>query len=420
MNSESQFLTKKRSSKEQEVELNSKSIIKKFSKKIRQIHKDFKLEKDQEKKIIQRIYLACQEKSNESLYDIFSNEMPEIDLENLEENDVQEFMNPVIYKVYSHTVKRRIYDIDSNKKLLRKNIWNYIEGLIFELSFIKNIKSVDNYIKHNTKKDFEKKLMDSQIKNLYEKHYNIKVEYIIERMDMNKYQNIKKEKNGQKEKKSKYEYFSKPDKERILKCLLNRTFKDFFIEYRNSDKFWEDAKEDCQDDKKKLVNYIQMAKKFINYVNNLEKANLAKIQDDDELSEDFHRNFATICSNIPLEEESNMNVNFSSDFNTEEINANKTTLTVTQQINTIMSLTSSDERLDTYYQIFKRLDTNEQYRLFFNINNYMKDVNPYNRDENIDNNIRNNDILSRNEEIHFNQVNNHSYLYMERFEESQF
>jgi len=115
-----------------------------------------------------------------------------------------------------------------------------------------------------------------------------------------------------------------------------------------------------------------------------------------------------------------MNVNFSSDFNTEEINANKTTLTVTQQINTIMSLTSSDERLDTYYQIFKRLDTNEQYRLFFNINNYMKDVNPYNRDENIDNNIRNNDILSRNEEIHFNQVNNHSYLYMERFEESQF
>ena len=183
MNLESQFLSKKRFNKQEEdIELNSKSIIKKFSKKIRLIHKNFKLEKDQEKRIIHRIFKACQDKSEETLYNIFSNEITDFEHLDLEDIDIEEFKRPVMYKVKSHTVKRRIYDIDSNKKLLRKNIWNYIESLIFELSYIKNIKSVDNHIKHNTKKDFEKKLMDSQIKELYEKHYNIKVHYIIERI----------------------------------------------------------------------------------------------------------------------------------------------------------------------------------------------------------------------------------------------
>jgi len=256
MELESQFLTKKRSStKLQDITSTFRPLIKIFSKKIEKVQPQFKLKGYEKDEIMKRILKACLDKSNESLYTIFSNEITSIDLEMLDEKDIEEFMNPVICESSLINVKRRVYDIDSNKKLLRKNIWNYIESLIFELSFIKNIKSVDNYIKHNTKKDFEKKLMDTKIKELYDKHYNIKVEYIIERMDMNKYQNIKKEKN-------KYYHLSKSEKEIFLNDLLNRTFKDFFIEYRNSDKFWEDAKEDCQDDKKKLVNYIQMAKKF--------------------------------------------------------------------------------------------------------------------------------------------------------------
>jgi hypothetical protein len=422
MNSESQFLTKKRSSKEQEVELNSKSIIKKFSKKIRQIHKDFKLEKDQEKKIIQRIFKACEEKSeNESLYNIFSNEFPDIDLEKLEQNDIEDFMKPVRFKVYSHTIKRRIYDIDSNKKLLRKNIWNYTENQIFELSYIKNIKSVNNHIKHNTKKDFEKNLMDTKIKELYDKHYNIKVEYILENIDNKKNQQNKKEKNDKKDvTTTKYDHLSKSEKEIILNDLLDRTFKDFFIEYRNSTKFWEEAKEDCKDDNKKLVNYIQMAMKFINYVNNSEKANLANLDDDDELSEDFRRNYATISSNIPLEEESNMNANFNSNFITEEINRNKTTISVTQQINTIMSLTPNHEKLNTYLQIFKELDSNEQSRLFSNINNYMKDVNQnVEVNNNINLNTTNLDIISSTDNFAFNFIKTDSLLNVDENEENK-
>jgi len=305
-----------------------------------------------------------------------------------------------MYKVKSHTVKRRIYDIDSNKKLLRKNIWNYIENQIFQLSYIKNIKSVDNHIKHNTKKDFEKKLMDSQIKKLYEKHYNIKVEYILERIDMNKDQQTKKDK---KENILNYDYLSKQEKKNVLIGLLNRTFQDFFIEYRNSELFWKEAKEDCESDNKKLLNYIKMSRKFINYVNNQEKANLTKIDDDTDLSEDFLKNYASILSKNPMDEESNMNVNNTSNFYTEEINRNKTTLTVTQQINTIMSLTESNERLNTYLHIFKGLDSNEQSRLFKNINNFMNDVNEI-KDENnnINFNSSNLDNFPKSDNLTFN------------------
>ena len=75
--------------------------------------------------------------------------------------------------------KRRLYDIDSNKKLLRKDNWDYIQDDIFSLSNIDKVEPLNNDIKNNTNWEFEKDFMDAPKEKLFEKHYNLKLERIL-------------------------------------------------------------------------------------------------------------------------------------------------------------------------------------------------------------------------------------------------
>lgn len=387
MNSESQLLGKKRYINDDEILINTKSLIKKCSKQIRKVLPHFKLCENQENTIINRISHAYKEKSDDCFIKILSEVTGFKDNENLD--DVAELSSPIKYILNSDKLKRRIYDIDSNKKLLRKNIWNYIEEQVFQLSNIKNIKPLNNHIKHNTKKEFEKDLMDTPIKRLYENHYNLKIEIILQNIiiDQNQYPSDKKSKNLKKNNFA-YDLSDKHKKENILMDILNKTFKQLFIEYRESKIFWEDAKVDCKNDLKKLDNYIEVARKFINYVNNKEKVNLPKLYDDDTLPDNFIQNYENL-KNYKLEYCDSKVNNCNTSIQAEEINNNRTTCSITNHISTVMSSYKGPDKVDVVIQTFKNLDSKDQSHLYQIINDYMKNAqesshinnSPYNRNE---------------------------------------
>jgi hypothetical protein len=283
MNLESKFLSKKRSSKLEEVIIFTYgSVIEKFIKKIKQINKKFKLENNQGVELIKKIFKVHKEKSTKSLHNFIKNELTGIELEKLDEKDIREFTRPPVDQQDLLKVKSKIYENDQSKRLLRKNVWNYIECQISELTDIKHIKPIDNHIIHNLKKDFEKNLMNTNIIGLYENHYNIKVKNMLEIID---HRNTKKDKNNNIARR--YDNLSKPEKEKILNDLLSRSFKDYFFEYRKSDKFLKEAKEIFNNDGEKILNYIQMSNEFIKSFINIGKADLSKFEDEENIFDIF-------------------------------------------------------------------------------------------------------------------------------------
>ena len=415
MNSESQLLGKKRYINDDEILINTKSLIKKCSKQIRKVFPHFKLCENQENTIINRIFHAYKEKSDDCFIKILSEVTGFKDNENLD--DVAELSSPIKYILNSDKLKRRIYDIDSNKKLLRKNIWNYIEEQVFQLSNIKNIKPLNNHIKHNTKKEFEKDLMDTPIKRLYENHYNLKIEIILQNIifDQNQSPSDKKSKNLKKNNFA-YDLSDKHKKENILMDILNKTFKQLFIEYRESKIFWEDAKVDCKNDLKKLDNYIEVARKFINYVNNKEKANLPKLYDDDTLPDNFIQNYENL-KNYKLEYCDSKVNNCNTSIQAEEINNNRTTCSINNHISTVMSSYKGPDKVDVVIQTFKNLDSKDQSILYQIINDYMKSAqesshinnSPYNRNEMFPSNNSNIDFYFINSESSAPQFDDQGY-----------
>jgi hypothetical protein len=374
MNSDNQLLGKKRPFIHEEIIKKLKTMMKKFSKEIKKNSKCFKLSMNQENRIMKRLIQIIQDKSDESLYSVFRQEIGTKELEKIE--DINEFTFPVINQIFSFKIKRRIYDIDSNKKLLRKNIWNYIQNEIWLLSDVQNIKSLDSEIKHKTKKEFEKNLMDTPIKDLYKAYYNINIEYMIQKIESGQKPTKKTKKNTEEELNSPYSNLKKTQKEKILRELLDKTFKDFFVMYRNSDQFWKDAEEDCSDDSQKLLNYLKIARKFINYVNISDKVNLDSLNEDSDLSEKFTQKYLFHRTRITKEQwDTNEHVNHSSNC-TEEINYNNTTCSLANQINTIISKKSSNNKLESYFEVFKGLDIVEQKRINESLNEMMTHKNP--------------------------------------------
>jgi len=367
MNLDNQFLGQKRPSIDEEINKNLKTLMKNFSKKLKEKSKCFKLSHSQENGIMQRLIQITKNNSNESLYSVFRQELGLKVLEKIKV--INEFNQPIIDLLFSFKKKRK-YDIDSNKKHLRKNVWNYIVKVICSLSNVENVKSQNNDIKNNTKKDFEKDLMDTKVKNLYETYYNINIEFIIGKIESQQ-KETKKTKNTKEVKNSPYEHLDKNEKEKILREFLEKTFKDFFIIYRNSDQFWKDALEDCENDSLKLMKYLNIARKFVNYVNIPVKVSLELVEEDSDLSEEFRQEYLKYSSKIKTEQGDNfVNINHSAKC-TDEINYDNTTCSLAKQINSIVSNYSSSHKLETYFQVFKGIGINEQTRLFQSLNDFL-------------------------------------------------
>ena len=171
--------------------------------------------------------------------------------------------------------QRRIDDIDSNKKLLRTRVWNYLEKIIYELTDIKNIKPKNDQIKNHTKKEFEQAMFNDKIQNLYMTHYGLTDVQIIS--------HIKDEKT----------------KEMII-LALSKTFKEYFLEYRNSDAFFIDLIKKCKD-KQKLQSYFDLAKSYLDYLSKGKKTSLSELKDDEGLPKDFIQKFIEIISKLNSE-----------------------------------------------------------------------------------------------------------------------
>lgn len=259
--------------------------------------------------------------------------------------------------------KRRAYDIDSNKKFLRKNVWNFVEDtMIFPYTDITNIKSIDDEIKHNTNKHFEKnELMDKKILDLYEKHYGLNKNTILSKLK----KEIVKPSTNRGSKKNEIIHLSKQEiennKSKILENL-KKTFKDCLIEYRNSKQFMEDAKKGCKNDKLKLEAYIKVAKKYLNYLQNSDKkANFNEIEDDEDFTQDFDNQVKEIENLISTEE-----------LRGKTVLTNTSANSVNDQSNLGFQLPTPDSSLNKVEYIFRefqKLNENEKHELRQMINN---------------------------------------------------
>jgi len=298
-----------------------------------------------------------QENSSVTLLSAFSEIIPDLNVK-----ADTEMQTPIAELLNSNTIKRRVYEIDSNKKLLRKNVWNYIQKLIFKLASIANIKPTQksNPIKHNTKKAFEEDLIKKTIAELYSRHYGLDLEQILKNVtseDENKVSSlIQKKINLGK-----------------LKEILNKTFGEYLIEYRNSDQFMTDAEKNCGNDKRKLFFYLLLARKYKNYVNHHEKVNLDKIEDDAGISIERIRQFDEKMNNYTTTTNNNIPL-----FNPITEMSSPTTRAYTLEavhntegVNGLNTHTQAQSNSMNIFEEFKKLSELDQENLRNKINNFM-------------------------------------------------
>jgi len=138
--------------------------------------------------------------------------------------------------------KRRKHDIDSNKKLLKKLLWNHIMNGLCKITDIKNIKQINDDIKHNTKKEFDRKLMDRSIKDAYFDFYKQDYEFLKKNLNFGTYE------------------------VGHLSWYVNQTLKEMLIQFRNSEKFLYLAKVSAKNDQKKLKKKIYSPFKMLLYI----------------------------------------------------------------------------------------------------------------------------------------------------------
>ncbi len=246
-----------------------KFLLRQIFIKIRNYNKSFKLPNKMVKtKLRDRIQDAIIDQSKKTMGSLIE-EVMKIE-KNLLQDDI--FKYSPISLFLTEKEKPRKYDIDSIKKLLRKNIWNYVINKINDYYYIKNIKPLfsPNPIKNITEKEYEKKLMKSKIKELLEVNYSLKDTYIL--------QQIKIEGNVSTE---------LPQK---IQEILNKNFSDLFVEYRESDNYWNDIEICSKKDAKKSIKLLELSSKFINYVNSEERVNLSSLNLDENLPENFKKN----------------------------------------------------------------------------------------------------------------------------------
>jgi hypothetical protein len=150
---------------------------------------------------------------------------------------------------------QRKYQIDSLKKGLRKNIFNYIRGKLNKLSSIQNIKAIDRDVQNNTQKNFERTLMLKKVALILKDHYNLDSETVMKNLT-NSQNSVKVER------------------------YLNMTFLEVFMKYKKSKKIANDTTNYCKKDEKKLKLYNELISKYLNYVLK-DKVSTSTIPDDE-------------------------------------------------------------------------------------------------------------------------------------------
>jgi len=180
--------------------------------------------------------------------------------------ETNKFFSKTLDEALFPAAKSRKHDIDSNKKALRKNLWNYIHGHMIQHSSISNIKAKNDHHKHNTKKDFEKNLFKSTTQELYLEFYGIPKQEFISKL-INK---------------------DSPSALIALESDLKKTMEQWCNEYRRSENVFHDGVKSCRKDEKKREQYFKIASKILNYLKTTTKTTLDGLLDDDELPNDFN------------------------------------------------------------------------------------------------------------------------------------
>jgi len=254
------------------------------------------------------------------------------------------FVNKSLYDTV--VAKSRKYDVDSNKKSVRKNLWNYIHGNITHLCDISNVKQMHGDIKNNTNKKFEIDLFNSTIEKVFHENYNLSLSALKESIKQNT---------------------DMP----LLKIYLTRTVREWFDQYRKSDQFFIDAVKKCMNDQKKREQYFKIARRYFNYLDKKEKVNIDDLPDDECLPESFQDKVEQAIHNPKLFQE---DPNKTSRISTKTARSNNSALkhhvkgnSFSPPIHMNKEKEQTDEKsvtVDEIYSLIKNLSILDQNRLF--------------------------------------------------------
>ena len=335
----------------------TESLLRKVIRNVKSIDKDFKFN-NQIKNILQyRFEDSIERRSQESIFSIVIEEIPHLK----EKTFDSKFMVSPFESLLLSFPKPRKYDIDSNKKLLRKSAWNYLIRKLNLLTKISNIKTIDqkNSIKNDTKKEFEKILFESTVEKLLEEYYNLRISVI--------FSNIQVDSNDENEQ-------SKKQKE--ISSILEMTFKDVLIEYRETDDYWTDINKSCCMDSEKALTYLKLTKKFINYIYYTCKVNLDNLPDDIGISSRFlskEQEFLACINQSVNNQNHNQTPRDSRPSEVANTNVIDDTSLIHTRMNTNLinsSLTDGSQSNDLLEK-FKTLNPEDQSTLFTQISNFM-------------------------------------------------
>lgn len=168
--------------------------------------------------------------------------------------------------------KYRKYDVDSMKKLLKKNLWNNLHKKVSEYAQISHVKSKEKDFKTKTLKKFEVKLLKNTIATIYKDYYDLDEDDFKKKMIENK------------------QY---PQ----VKFILDKTLEDYFKEYRNSLEFFSDAVTSSKGDFVKLKKYLKLGKCYLTYLQKEKHTNLENTKDDPDLTSEFYNNYEIYINN---------------------------------------------------------------------------------------------------------------------------
>jgi len=168
--------------------------------------------------------------------------------------------------------KYRKYDVDSMKKLLKKNLWNNVHKKVSEYAQISHVRSKHKDFKTKTLKKFEVGLLRKTIATIYKDNYDLDEEDFKKKMIENKPFNL-------------------------VKMLLDKSLEDYFKEYRNSLEFFSDAVTSAKGDYVKLKKYLKLGKCYLTYLQKEKHTNLENTRDDPDLTIEFHKNYEHYINN---------------------------------------------------------------------------------------------------------------------------
>lgn len=240
---------------------------------------------------------------------------PQYDLVCPTEKDEESAINstPFLDNYFKGKFKRRLYDIDSNKKQLKKSSFNFIRKQVIEIANIKNIHTIESDFKHDTNKKREKENLGDTVMKIFKKYYGIEEDKLLASLITEKeivLGKICKDKRKIRERQIKKLSKDEIDKNKsLLQELVEKTFKDVIIEYRKSDDFLKEAIKNSKGDKEKLKQYLLISMKYFNYLNcDEKKLKLEELKFDEELPKNL-KDFYSNLDNFEFYSPNNQNSN---------------------------------------------------------------------------------------------------------------